>query len=130
MVFSQHVWQILILRGLTALFSFGGFLASITLGEVVKEESGNQAFSLFATATFVGAMLVSMIGGYMAEPQGRVSLLGRLKLFDERSYIAPGSIMGFLTILCAIAFWGFVPEVQSSHGTADILADDRPTHDT
>jgi MFS family permease len=110
--FSQHVWQILVLRGLTALFSFGGLLASITLGEVVKEETGNQAFSLFATATFLGAMLGSMVGGYMAEPQGRVPFLGRVRVFEERPYIAPGLIMGSLTIVCAIAIWGFVPEVQ------------------
>ena len=42
MGFSSRVWQILLLRAITAAFSFGGFLASIVLGEVVKEKAGSQ----------------------------------------------------------------------------------------
>lgn len=115
MGFSTHIWQILALRTLTALFSFGGFLASIALGEVVKEEGGGgQAFSLFASATFLGAMLGSLVGGYMAEPVGRVSIFGRMEMFRNRPYIAPGLTMGVLTVLCALAIWVLVPEVKSS----------------
>jgi hypothetical protein len=114
MGFSTHIWQILLLRGLTALFSFGGFLASISLGEVVKNEGGGQAFSLFASATFLGAMFGSLIGGYMAEPVGRVSFLGRVEFLKERPYIAPGLTMGALTVLYAMAIWFLVPEVRSS----------------
>jgi hypothetical protein len=111
MGFSTHIWQILLLRGLTALFSFGGFLASISLGEVVKNEGGGQAFSLFASATFLGAMLGSMVGGYLAEPQWRVPLLGKMGLFKTSPYAAPGLMMGVLTVLCACAIWFLVPEV-------------------
>jgi MFS family permease len=115
MGFSTHIWQILLLRTLTALFSFGGFLASIVLGEVVKEEGGGgQAFSLFASATFLGAMLGSLVGGYMAEPVGRVPILGRMEMFRDRPYIAPGLVMGVLTALCALTIWVLVPEVRSS----------------
>jgi MFS family permease len=78
MGFSTHIWQILLLRTLTALFSFGGFLANIALGEVIKnEQGGGQAFSYFASATFLGAMLGSGVGGYFAESEGRVQLLGK-----------------------------------------------------
>jgi MFS family permease len=113
---STHIWQILALRALTALFSFGGFLASIALGEVVQKEEGGggQAFSLFASATFLGAMLGSLIGGYMAEPVGRVPILGRMEVFRDRHYVAPGLTMGALTVLCAVAIWFLVPEVRSS----------------
>jgi MFS family permease len=115
MGFSTHIWHILLLRALTALFSFGGFLASIALGEVVKKEEGGgggQAFSLFASATFLGAMLGSMIGGYLAEPVGRVPLLGRMEFLKDRPYVAPGLTMGVLTVLCALAIWFLVPEVK------------------
>jgi MFS family permease len=110
--FSTQIWQILVLRALTALFSFGGFLASIALGEVVKKREGGRAFSLFASATFLGAMLGSMVGGYMAEPNGRVPILGRMEVFREGPYIAPGLTMGTLTVLCALAVWLLVPEVN------------------
>jgi MFS family permease len=115
MGFSTHIWQILLLRALTALFSFGGFLASIALGEVVKKEEGGggQAFSLFASATFLGAMLGSSVGGYLAESVGRVPILGRIEFFKTRPYAAPGLMMGALAILCALAIWFLVPEVRS-----------------
>jgi MFS family permease len=118
MGFSTHIWEILLLRALTALFNFGGFLASVALGEVVKKEEGGggQAFSLFASATFLGAMLGSSVGGYMAEPAGRVPFLGKLELFRDRPYIAPGLTMGGLTVLCALAIWLFVPEVSLRTG--------------
>jgi hypothetical protein len=117
MGFSTHIWHILLLRGLTALFSFGGFLASIALGEMVKKEGGGgQAFSLFASATFLGAMLGSSVGGYMAEPVGWVPFLGKFDMFRDRPYIAPGLTMGGLTVLCALAIWLFVPEVGHQTG--------------
>ena len=118
MGFSTHIWEILLLRAITALFSFGGFLASIALGEVVKKEEGGggQAFSLFASATFLGAMLGSSVGGYMAEPAGRVPFLGKFVMFRDRLYIAPGLTMGGLTVLCALAIWLFVPEVSLQTG--------------
>lgn len=113
MGFSKHIWQILLLRSLTALFSFGGFLASISLGEVIKTEGegSGQAFSLFASATFLGAMLGSSVGGYVAEPYGRVPILGTVEIFREKAYVAPGLIMGGLAVLCALAIWFLVPEV-------------------
>jgi hypothetical protein len=115
MGFSTHIWHILLLRALTALFSFGGFLASIVLGEVVKKErGGGQAFSLFASATFLGAMLGSSVGGYLAEPSERVPFLGEMRFFKSRPYTAPGLMMGVLTVLCAFAIWFMVPEVRSS----------------
>jgi MFS family permease len=118
MGFSTHIWQILLLRALTALFSLGGFLASIALGEVVKKEGGGggQAFSLFASATFLGAMLGSLVGGCLAEPVGRVPFLGRMEMFRDRPYIAPGLTMGVLTVLCAFAIWLLVPEVSCQRG--------------
>jgi len=125
MGFSTHIWQILVLRFLTALFSFGGFLASIALGEVVKKEEGGgggQAFSLFASATFLGAMLGSMAGGYLAEPKWRVPLLGKMGLFKTSPYAAPGLMMGVWTVLCALAIWLLVPEVRSSPSRKSITA--------
>jgi MFS family permease len=124
---STHIWQILALRTLTAFFSFGGFLASIALGEVVKKEEGGggQAFSLFASATFLGAMLGSLVGGYLAEPVGRVPFLGKFEMFRDRPYIAPGLTMGALTVLCAFAIWLFVPEVGRQTGIWMLLIERR-----
>jgi len=128
MGFSTHVWHILLLRGLTALFSIGGFLASIALGEVVREGGGGQAFSIFAMATFLGAMLGSVVGGYMAEPNGRIPILGRMEYFRQRPYIAPGLTMGALTVLCALTIWFLVPEVRSQAYSGLIqLILDKPT---
>ena len=78
---------------------------------MVREEGGGQAFSLFASATFLGAMLGSVVGGYLAEPSGWVPILGKMEYFRERPYIAPGLTMGALTVLCALAVWLYVPEV-------------------
>jgi hypothetical protein len=73
-----------------------------------------SAFSLFASATFLGAMLGSLIGGYLAQPAGRVWIIGKLPLFATRPSIAPGLLLGCLTLGCALGVWLFVPEVSSS----------------
>lgn len=141
MGFSSYVCQILLLRAMTAAFSFGGFLASIVLGEVVKEEAGSQgkshflsstgqqlnivAFSLFASATFLGAMLGSTIGGYLAEPKGRIPFLNNSHLFQEKPYIGPGLVMGAFTVLCALTIWMIVPEVSSRLATDRSLTSDK-----
>ena len=58
MGFSTHIWQILLSRGLTALFSFGGFLASIALGEVVKGETGSQGMCSMVKSRADASILV------------------------------------------------------------------------
>jgi MFS family permease len=73
-----------------------------------------SAFSVFASATFLGAMLGSLIGGYLAQPADRVWIIGKLPLVSTRPYIAPGLLLGCLTLGCALAVWLFVPEVSSS----------------
>jgi hypothetical protein len=57
-------------------------------------------------------MLGSMVGGYMAEPEGRIPILGSIGLYQYRPYIAPGQVMGLLTMICALTIWLVVPEVS------------------
>jgi hypothetical protein len=57
-------------------------------------------------------MLGSMVGGYMAEPEGRIPILGCIGLFRYKAYIAPGLGMGTLTLFCALTIWLVAPEVS------------------
>jgi hypothetical protein len=68
---------------------------------------------MFASATFLGAMLGSAVGGYLAEPQGRVPFIGDFAIFANRPYIAPGLAMGLTALLAGIAVLCLVPEVST-----------------
>jgi MFS family permease len=68
---------------------------------------------MFASATFLGAMLGSAVGGYLAEPKGRVPLIGDFAVFADRPYIAPGLAMGLAALLVGIALFCVVPEVST-----------------
>jgi hypothetical protein len=57
-------------------------------------------------------MLGSTVGGYMAEPEGQIPIIGSICLFQDTPYIAPGLVMGSLTIICALTIGLVVPEVS------------------
>jgi hypothetical protein len=69
---------------------------------------------MFASATFLGAMLGSTTGGYLAEPHDRVPLIGHFDIFRRMPYIAPGLAMGIAALLCSLAVFCLVPEVRLS----------------
>jgi len=69
-------------------------------------------------------MLGSVIGGYLAEPEGRVPFLGGADILVKHPYIAPGLAMGILTVICAIVIWLMVPEVSIAQ---EWIADSRLT---
>ena len=71
-------------------------------------------------------MLGSTIGGYLAEPEGRIPLPENFHLFQEKPYIGPGLVMGALTVLCALTIWMVVPEVSSQRATGQSLTSDKP----
>lgn len=68
---------------------------------------------MFASATFLGAMLGSTVGGYLVEPGGRVPFIGDIAIFADRPYIAPGLAMGLAAFLVGAAVFCVVPEVST-----------------
>lgn len=54
----------------------------------------------------------SGIGGYLAEPYGRVPLVGSVEIFSSRPYTLPGTALLLISILATIPLLLFVPEVR------------------
>jgi hypothetical protein len=63
-------------------------------------------------ANSLGSMSGAGLSGYLAEPSGRVPLLGKLDLFQEEPYLLPGLVVFDVSILASAMVFVFVPEVS------------------
>lgn len=122
--FCTSPWQLVALRGLTGLVHFGGFMSVIGLGEIVDEESRNEAFSWHAGGNAIGSMLGSVIGGYFSEPFGRVPVLAGVKLLQHYPYAAPGLLLCGTTILASAGVLLFVRETNHRHSAIVLPVDE------
>jgi hypothetical protein len=52
------------------------------------------------------------ISGYLAEPAGRIPILGGIGYFQKYPYTLPGTVLLCAAVLAAIAVLVFVPEVS------------------
>jgi len=108
------------------VFGVGGMQA-IILGEVTDSKSSSQGQPVFAQSTprphtlafgwltiagSIGAMSGAGLSGYLAEPAGRVPILGDLGLFEQKPYLLPGLTISLVALLAALAVFITVPEVR------------------
>ena len=54
------------------------------------------AFAWLSAAGTVGGMSGAVLGGYLAEPAGRVPFIGNMELFERKPYILPGLTLAIL----------------------------------
>jgi len=52
------------------------------------------------------------LSGYLAEPAGRVPILGDIGLFEQKPYLLPGLTISVVALLAALAVFITVPEVS------------------
>jgi hypothetical protein len=71
----------------------------------------------------MGAMSGAGLSGYLAEPAGRVPLVGGLALFRTRPYLLPGMTLFLLALIAAGCVFAWVPEVSTL-----IVETGRPSH--
>jgi MFS family permease len=111
------------------IFGLGGMQA-IILGEVADSESSSQgkskslrivhtthrvAFGWLTVSGSIGFMSGAGLSGYLAEPAGRIPVLGDLAIFKQKPYLLPGLVCTFVAVLAALAVFVFVPEVSGRH---------------
>jgi hypothetical protein len=61
----------------------------------------------------MGAMSGAGLSGYLAQPAGRVPLVGSLALFRARPYLLPGMTLFVLAMIAAGCVFAWVPEVST-----------------
>jgi hypothetical protein len=54
------------------------------------------------------------VSGYLAEPAGRVPILGNIRYFQDYPYTLPGTLLLGMAILATIAVLFSVPEVSQA----------------
>jgi hypothetical protein len=70
-------------------------------------------------------MTASALSGYLAEPSGRVPILGNVELFKQKPYLLPGLALFSVSIVSAFAVFVFVPEVRPDLMFKQLQADFR-----
>lgn len=69
----------------------------------------------------MGSTGAAALGGYLAEPAGRVPVFGQISLFERYPYILPGLVMAVLSVMAAAAVLLLVPEVSTLGVTKSIV---------
>lgn len=70
------------------------------------------AFSWFSAGSYFGMMGGAAVGGYLAEPNDCIPVIGSMPIFDEHPYILPGIFLCVCSILASVGVLLFVPEVM------------------
>lgn len=70
-------------------------------------------YSWFTAGSYFGFTSGAAFSGFLAEPYGRVPLLGELRLLKAYPYALPGWVLLTCSIVSSIAIACLVPEVSS-----------------
>lgn len=109
--FCNRLWQVLVVRAVMGMQSDGMVTACI-LGDIAHPELRAKAFGWFGSANFIGSSTALAMGGLLAQPEGRIPIIGAMRVFQEWPYALPGLA---LALLCGAAMFVsavYIPETN------------------
>ncbi|OCF59654.1 hypothetical protein L486_02326 [Kwoniella mangroviensis CBS 10435] len=118
--FCKSVWSTIILRGALGLLAGCGVISRTMVGELCDKSNRIQGFAVFSPAITVGMTLAPVLGGFLADPSGRI-LPTSWRLFADYPYLLPSLVTGLAAIASGVLAIILLPETLQRSKTATTL---------
>lgn len=124
---SSSLWEMLLFRSLTGVFSSANLIIRTMIGEICSPETQPQAFTWYSTSGNIALFLGPLIGGVLVEQTKKThsDSIKNMTLFGTFPYAKPGFLVAAIGISAAVVAALFLKETLVTHDyQSDNDADD------
>ena len=108
---ASSIWQMILIRSLTGLFSGANLIVRTMIGEHCTPETQATFFSWYAVAGNLGIFLGPIIGGALVDPATQYpSAFQGITFLEQHPYALPGIAVAAANITAAISSMLFLKE--------------------
>ncbi|WWC58113.1 uncharacterized protein I303_100648 [Kwoniella dejecticola CBS 10117] len=113
---SKTVYTAIMFRAALGLLAGCGVISRTMVGELCDKSNRVQGFAVFSPSIVVGMTLAPVLGGFLANPAGRI-VPSSWSLFVDYPYLLPSIVTGLSAIIAGILSIILLPEtLQRSKG--------------